>query len=397
MKKKIVPIIFCSLIMLITAASDSLRGVFLPQFGKTFSLSGTGGSMIITMSYIGNLLFLLAGGYISDRVPKKKFLFGVMILWSTALALHAFTENYTVLLICIMFSMGGSTMISTTVNIITPLMFTASALLVNLFNFCQGVGITATQNIFGRINDRIDGWHLANMIFLSICVVCFIFLIFMKIPEPEKDIKETENKKAPRRSVLATYKAILKNKAAVPLIIITGCYFIGEHGLQNWLTSYGSMHLGYTVQESAMFLSYFFGFMTIGRLIFAPVVQKAGIFRSMLIFSTGSALLYFIGIAGGRDMIMMVCVSGLGFSVLYPTLVLLIKEYFDDSLAGSAVGFVLSAATFFDIGFNAVFGGFADTVGFGIAIYILPTATALLAAGLFVLYFKTRRPAKTEE
>ena len=141
--------------MLITAASDSLRGVFLPQFGKTFSLSGTGGSMIITMSYIGNLLFLLAGGYISDRVPKKKFLFGVMILWSTALALHAFTENYTVLLICIMFSMGGSTMISTTVNIITPLMFTASALLVNLFNFCQGVGITATQNIFGRINDRI--------------------------------------------------------------------------------------------------------------------------------------------------------------------------------------------------------------------------------------------------
>lgn len=365
---------FCTVIMLITAASDALRGVFLPQFEKTFGLDKMQSSMIITVSYIGNLLFLFVGGYLSDRLPRKRFLGGVLAMWCSALACYVFTEDYRLLLLGMVFSMGGSTMISTTVNLITPLIFFSPALMVNLFNFCQGVGITLSQNIGGRFAESLSSWHIINALLLCTALICAVMLIFLKLPDPEK----------PQRSVFASYRQILRTPASLLLILVTGCYFVAEHGLQNWLVSYGSQHLGFTVERSAFYLSLFFGGITVGRLLFAPLVQKLGISRSMLIFSSLAAVLYAVGILMGSSGMYVVAASGLMFSVLYPTLVLLISAHFDRSLAGAATGFILSIATVFDIAFNALFGSLVESSGYDVPILLLPAAMILFAAGLWL-------------
>lgn len=379
--------VFCTVIMLITAASDALRGVFLPQFEKSFSLDKTQSSMIITVSYIGNLLFLFIGGYLSDRLPRKRFLGCVLGMWCAALTAYVFTENYSILLCGMIFSMGGSTMISTSVNLITPLLFMSPALMVNLFNFSQGVGITLSQNIGGRFAESLTAWHIINGILLGLALVCAALLVFLRLPDPEK----------PRRSVMSSYKQILKSPASILLILVTGCYFIAEHGLQNWLVSYGSQHLGFSVGDSAFYLSLFFGGITVGRLIFAPLVQRLGISRSMVIFSSLAALLYAVGIFMGGSGIYVVAVSGLAFSVLYPTLVLLIAGHFEASLAGAATGFILSLATVFDIAFNALFGTLVKNVGYGGPILLLPAAMILFAAGLWLRPVRTlKSPAQKE-
>ena len=74
-----------------TAASDSLRGIFLPEFRNTFGLTDSQASLIIMASYIGNLLFLLIGGRISDKISKKRFMVGVIFIWIIALGVHVFT------------------------------------------------------------------------------------------------------------------------------------------------------------------------------------------------------------------------------------------------------------------------------------------------------------------
>lgn len=378
-KKTAAAAVFCTVIMLITAASDALRGVFLPQFEKSFSLDKTQSSLIITVSYIGNLLFLFIGGYLSDRLPRKRFLGCVIGMWCLALTAYVFTESYSVLLCGMIFSMGGSTMISTSVNLVTPLLFMSPALMVNLFNFSQGVGITLSQNIGGRFAESLGAWHIINAVLLGLAVVCAAMLVFLELPDPEK----------PQRSVLASYKLILKSPASILLILVTGCYFIAEHGLQNWLVSYGSQQLGFSVSDSAFYLSLFFGGITVGRLLFAPIVQKLGIGRSMVIFSSMAAVLYAVGIAMGSGGIYIVAASGLAFSVLYPTLVLLIAGHFDSSLAGAATGFILSIATIFDIAFNALFGTLVKNVGYKVPILLLPAAMILFAAGLWL------RPVRT--
>ena len=367
--------IFCSLIMLITAASDSLRGVFLPEFRRAFSLTESRAAMIIMVSYVGNLLFLSVGGRLSDKLPRKRFLGGVMLLWGAALASYVFTEDHRLLLAGMIFSMGGSTMISTSVNIITPLLFVSPAMFVSIFNFIQGVGITASQNIAGRFADSLSAWHAANGILLAIAAVCFVLLMTLDLPDPEPSGEK------------AGFGDILRNPASLLLILICGCYFIAEHGLMNWLTSYGSEYLGLTVTDSSVYLSLFFGGITIGRLIFAPFIDRIGVFRCLLIWSAAGAALYAAGIALGKTGLALVAVSGLAFSIVYPMLVVLTGKFFDPSAAGSATGLVLSTATLFDIFFNAFFGKLVESSGYGKAIIVLPTAAMLFCALLFLLKF----------
>ena len=370
-KLNIRALVFCALIMTATAASDALRGVFLPLFGERFELSESRSSMIIMFSYVGNLLFLIVGGRLSDRLPRKRFLVGLTVLWAAALTLHVLTENYYVLLAVIMFTMGGSTMISTSVNLITPLLFASPAFFVNFFNFCQGAGITASQNIGGRFADSMRCWHIANLIILIIAAAALVLLFTLKLPE--------EDRSAPKQ---APYREIFRNPMTVPLVLVTGCYFVAEHGLQNWLVSYGSSELGLEVSRAAFFLSLFFGALTVGRLAFAPLVQKLGIRRSLLIFPISAAALFAAGMLLKGSGLWVLGASGLAFSVIYPTMVLFISSCYDGSVSGSATGLVLSAATLFDIGFNALFGRAVESFGYARSILLLPAAMVLFALGM---------------
>ncbi len=321
---KITAVLFCGLIMIITAASDSLRGVFLPQLRSSFSLTESQAGRIIMISYVGNLLFLSVGGYLSDRMPRKRFIGGVLLLWAAALATYVFTENYCILLIAMIFSMGGSTMISTSVNIITPLLFASPAMLVSIFNFLQGAGITFSQNVGGRFADKLRYWHIANAILLTAALICLALLVTLKLPDPEKP-----------ESGGGFFKT-LKEPASPLLILICGGYFVAEHGLMNWLTSYGSEYLGFTVQKSAFYLSLFFGGITVGRLVFAPLIDRIGIFRSLLIWSAAGAGLYTTGIALGKSGMLLIGLSGVAFSIIYPMLVMLIGKFYDPAEAGTA-------------------------------------------------------------
>ena len=275
--------------------------------------------------------------------------------------------------------MGASTMISTSVNIITPLMFASPALFVSVFNFLQGIGITLTQNVGGRFAGNIRSWHIANLIMLSSAAICFVLLMTLDIPDQEKSEKKV------------SYRVLAKDPATWLLITICGCYFVAEHGLMNWLTSYGSQHLGFTVSKSAMYLSLFFGGITLGRLVFAPLIEKIGVFRSLLIWSSVGALLYTAGIALGRQGIMLLAVSGIAFSIIYPMLVMLLGKSYDPGIVGSATGFVLSIGTLFDIFFNAFFGKLVENVGYGKAIIVLPVSAVLWCIMLYILKFCVKR------
>lgn len=370
-------LVFCALMMTTTGASDALRGVFLPQFREHFKLGGGASSAIIMISYVGNLLFLFIGGYFADRVSRKKFIAAVSLMWMTALTAYVFTDSYALLLFFMIFSMGASTMLSTTVNLITPLVFASPAFFVNIFNFIQGIGISGAQNIGGRFASDFSSWHKANIILLSAAVVAFVLLMFIKIPNGEPTDADSRKK--------GSYADVVRNPACKCLILIFGFYFIAEHGLQNWLVTYGKEHLGLTVSTSAALLSVFFGGITLGRLLFAPLVQKFGVMKSMSFFVLVSTLLYCTGLLTGKTGIYLLCISGLAFSIIYPTLVLIVSKYYGSGMSGTATGFVTGIATFFDIAFNAFFGGLVERAGFGISIHVLTVSMLLFCIFFFLL------------
>jgi fucose permease len=216
----------------------------------------------------------------------------------------------------------------------------------------------------------VSSWKAVNLVLLIIGIVGVILLCFTQIPEKKQSFTKEGEKQG-------SFKEVINNGAFSYLILILGFYFVAEHGILNWFVTYGTKQLDLSVAQASNYLSIFFGGVTLGRLIFAPVVHKLGIHKSITIFGGIGMLLYVVGILLGKNTILLLSTAGLFFSILYPTLIMMIQKYYDKSIIATATGMIISVATIFDIMFNALFGKVIDLIGFSNSFLILPVCMIL--------------------
>lgn len=364
-------------------SNDSLRGIFSTIFQEHFSLTTTQLGLIVTASYIGNLVFLLVGGNLSTRFSKKRVLQVLILIWMAALALFAFTSNYTVLLIGMALALGSSTLLNTTMNLITPLLFaTAPGLFVNFLFFTQEIGTSGSQYILGSHADGFAFWQHTNLVLLILGAVAFVLLLFCNVPEEAAAPAD-----APAQKGGYDWRII------VPYVLVFGFYFIAEHGVMNWMVAYGVDGLGLPQGSAAKYLSVFFGGMMIGRLCLSPLVDKLGALKSLAAFGGVSCVLYLIGSLGGAVTMPVWAISGLSFSILYPTLVMSIRLYFPAQQVSGAAGTILSIASLADILFNVGFGKLVDMAGYAVSIRVLPLSVLAFFI-VFMLFTKFCKPTQ---
>lgn len=364
-------------------SNDSLRGIFSTIFQEHFSLTTTQLGLIVTASYIGNLVFLLVGGNLSTRFSKKRVLQVLILIWMAALALFAFTSNYTVLLIGMALALGSSTLLNTTMNLITPLLFaTAPGFFVNFLFFTQEIGTSGSQYILGSHADGFAFWQHTNLVLLILGAVAFVLLLFCNVPEEVAAPAD-----APAQKGGYDWRII------VPYVLVFGFYFIAEHGVMNWMVAYGVDGLGLPQASAAKYLSVFFGGMMIGRLCLSPLVDKLGALKSLAAFGGVSCVLYLIGSLGGAVTMPVWAISGLSFSILYPTLVMSIRLYFPAQQVSGAAGTILSIASLADILFNVGFGKLVDMAGYAVSIRVLPLSVLAFFI-VFMLFTKFCKPTQ---
>ena len=186
---------------------------------------------------------------------------------------------------------------------------------------------------------------------------------------------------------------ILKNKAFYVFVLSFGFYFIAEHGIMNWWLSYCTESLRVTRGEAASYLSLFWGGMTLGRLLLSPFVTRLGIGKSILTFGGIGTLLYAAGVLFREPTLLVVSLSGFFLSIVYPTLVMMINQFFAYEMIASATGYIISAATIFDILFNACFGSVLETVGFSMGILIFPVCMLMF----YMLFLVLRRMEQRQQ
>lgn len=378
-KRTYIVFIAFSICMIVLGASDSLRGIFSIVFQEYYELSTTQLSMIVTISYLGNLVFLLCGGNFLDRFNKKYVFISTLSIWIIGALLFIRGNSYISLLLGMFLCTGASTLLNTTINILVPAIFAgAPGLIVNVLFFIQGIGTSGSQNIVGRFAADISYWKMVNIVLLGASLIGMLFMFYSTIPKVEQK-KET-----------ISYVHIIKNPAFIFYILIFGFYFIAEHGILNWFMLYGINGLELEYDRASFFLSIFFGGITLGRLMFAPLVQMLGVQRSVIVFGLIGGLLYIIGIAGGIKTVVLLSGSGLILSILYPTLVLMIQSYYDKECIASATGVIISIATLFDIIFNLGFGKIVDTLGMRQSFYILQISMLLFLSSLIFFHKKVK-------
>lgn len=352
------------LLMIALGINDSLRGIFAPAFEGHFSLNSMQLSVIIMVSYLGNLVFLSVGGNLLDRFNKKTVILSALGLWIVAVGAYVVTDSYFTLLVCMFITMGASTLLSTSISILTPVFFVSSPMfMVNLFYFVQGIGTSGSQNIVGRFFYEFASWKYVNLLLFALGLISFIMIAMTKIPTLEQKNDKKEK---------ISYSQVVRTKGFILLIIIFGTYFIAEHGILNWLLTYAVNGLHINQGKASTILSLFFGGIMIGRLLFAPLVQKIGVRKSILIFGGIGTLLFVFGFLLKENGLWLLGISGLAVSVIYPTLLLLIRYVFPFDVVATATGAIISIATLFDIGFNLIFGALVTALGYQTSIMILP-------------------------
>ena len=413
------------LLMLGLGSSDALRGVFAPVFREHFALNTSQLSLIITVSYMGNFVFMLLGGRLSDHFGLRRAFCGTLCCWIGAEALYLLTDHFPALLVGVFFAMGTSTLLNMLMNVMSPRLFTVPGAAINILFFIQAIGTTLTQGGIGRLATSFFAWKLVSLALLLIGVIALLAFarlsfgdaglsydrrirkgavgeISRKVSEktvgelsrevgeetageinkrisgetagnihkkeraetgegiPQKAAGRASERKKPSypEEKESPYIMILHRPAFWLFILIFGTYFIGEHGVMNWMNIYCRDGLGMSARDAALIPSLFYGGMMLGRLLFAPVIAKLKIRKALLIF---------LGSGTG----------GLGLSVIYPTMTLCIQIYFHRELTTTATGAIMSAGTLFDIAFNAIFGLVIARVGYGMGMMILPLAMCL--------------------
>lgn len=273
--KQSMPLTFAAFVVLMVGlgSSDSLRGIFSTIFQQHFGLTATQVGLIVTVSYIGNLVFLLVGGNISQRFAKKRVLQTLMLLWMAALALFAFTDSYPVLLGAMAVVIGSSTLLNTTMNLVTPLLFAASpGFFVNFLFFTQGIGTSGSQYLLGTYADGFGFWQKTNLGLLVLGAAAFVLLLFCQVPEEPAAAQDASAAREPYRWGIV-----------IPFVLVFGTYFIAEHGVMNWLVAYATTGLGLPQATAARYLSVFFGGVMLGRLVLSPLVDKLGVLKSLTV------------------------------------------------------------------------------------------------------------------
>ncbi len=364
-----IPVLCFGVLMLGLGSSDSLRGIFSPVFQEHYSVGGKGLSMMVVISYVGNLLFLSVGGKMMDTFDRKKVAMGMLGIWMAAVLLNVLTDSYPMILLSMFLALGASTMLNTTVNLLTPMVCAGYAgMMVNIFFFIQGIGTSGSQFLLGRFAFSYDGWKMINGVLFAVGLVSLVLFAMVNL-KPENIKPKTIQKKKPQDMPGASIFWLL--------VLMMGFYFIGEHGIMNWMLTYCMNALQMPSHTASTYLSIFWGGMTVGRLVFAPVVQKLGVRKSLKYFGGAGTVLFVTGVLSGSKGVILLSSSGLLISILYPTMVLFFQQIYPVSVVATKTGAIISAATIADIVFNAGFGALSDSMGIQISFLILPVCMVL--------------------
>ena len=358
-----------ALLMVLLGVNDALRGIFTPLFTTVFGFSTAQVGVIVSASYLGNLTCLLFGGMILDKIGRKK----AMALFIAALAISEvlllFGSAFPMLIIGFFLSLGISTLLNTTINLLSDTFPPSRSLMyLSILFFLQGIGTSGSQLILTRFASSVSVWHGVLITLAVLLVPLFMAVLRMDMGN---DVKTGTER---------TREMSKGNIRYMPLALITislGLYTITEHGITNYIMLYGTEYLKLSAESVGLGLALYSAGIMAGRLLLSPAIDKVGAGRMVLI--SIAAGFVFASAVFATNMLPLLFFVGFGISIVYPTTVSLFRKYVPITLGARVTTVAISIASILDVIFNAVFGKAIDIFGYGFSMPFLCAVLALAA------------------
>ncbi|MGZ9586491.1 MFS transporter [Paenibacillus marinisediminis] len=373
--------------MFVVAISDSLRGLLLPSFQATFDLDHSQLSLILSVSYLSVFLSCLGSGWILERIREQTAIrAGLLLLLLSVIGL-SFTSNYAMLLVSIFIVTGLASFLNMTMNLLTPSLFLVyQSFALNMLHFAYGVGQSSTQSITGMLLADSWQWRSIVLVLAGIIALLLLFSFMVHVPKIKANTDEEANKRT--HQLAEDKRGLFRDKRIYLFIAAVGIYCIVEHGVMNWFVMYNREHLQLPISSSTFYLSIFFGLLTLGRLIGGYVTEKMDSYRIVFWFVLASGVLFVAGVLGGGSTVLLISLSGFFFSIVYPTMLFLVRTCFKEQFI-YATSIIVSGATLFDILYNLLMGPYLKH--FGYRFVFLSMGLALFVVCGLVAYMKKVR------
>ena len=250
----------------------------------------------------------------------------------------------------------------------------------NLLHFMYGAGSTTSQNLIGRYLDKGYTWRQMYAFLFVLYIILILMFVFAKIPDTPVEENLVKDK-----------KGIFKDPLLYAFGFGLGFYAFAEQGISLWLTNYLKETFSLRESVGARYLGIFFLLFAVGRLLGGFIVQRKGVFKSVLFSLSMSFVLMISGILLGEGYIIIISISGLFFSIVFPSIMSFVGNVFTERPA-YATGIIFAFVSIGINGMNFIMGVLTDLIGAKTSIFLIPFS--LLLSIMFVLYIKSNDRVK---
>lgn len=377
--KKMYVIVISFIAMFTIAIASGIRGLLVPNFMESFHVSSYQIGILFSLTTGVSVLGAFLTAPLCAKLGYKATILLGLAINTVSFYVTSLADNFT------MFTLGyclitlGITFAVTSLNtVITVIRVSFQAVLVNMIHFFFGLGITVSQKFGGDL--VVTGYNWQDF-FKGMAVIYLVGMVFVALATyPNATVS----------GVSSGYREIPKLKYLVAICIALGLYVSAELQTGNWMINYLNKVYGYSEARAGIYAAVFFGTFSIGRFLGGFIAEKLGYVRSVNLFLVTASILFTVGILLGEQGLWVIALSGLFFSLIFPTVTLYVSDLFPKHKA-EAISLLSTICNFLSLVSSFAIGYLNDLIGTQLAFWLIPVC--LIGSAVMFILLKDVRHA----
>jgi len=354
----------------------SMRGVSFPLIKNSFGASYSDQGLMTAMVSFTAVCFCIISGIFMGRKGLKNTAVAGFILMICGMASFSFAESYWMAAGLYLILQAGFGFFEIGLNGMGVRIFTKkSAMKMNLLHFCFGLGSICGPFAAGFIvNQTGMRWQMMYPLGLVPVFIFFIITLVTRYPADQRSASDAGSTVEINTALkINSGEQIPKNELSffsglkVPLVWIFGLIMGLAGAIESCSVAWSGLFLsdvyGMNIEtQGAFFVSVFFMLYTFSRLACGFFIEKAGYLRVTIIGGIAAFALYIAAFILGRNGIVLLPVTGIFISVIYPTMLAVSVGVFREraqvySSAMISIAFTLNGLIQFGFGITNNFIG----------------------------------------
>lgn len=344
------------------------------------------GELMAPLGLAGIISMIVTGGTIVASLFSNRFIgrFGtgrvtLVSVAMTAAALLGFSFSGSVAMLCIMaVPLGlGAGSVDAALNNFVALHY--KAMHMSWLHCFWGVGATAGPAILSLFLAQQGGWKTG---YLVISIIQFLLVASLLLSLPKWKLAEPNGRVDSQDS-----GAQMTNRQAlcIPHIKLALVSFVLYCGIELmaglWSSSFFVGVKGMSVEEAARCASYFYGSITVGRLLSGFLtlrMENRLIIRMGQLLCIGGSALLLVPVPGASVAVAGIILVGLGAAPIYPCMLHETPNRFGKEASQAVMGLQMAFAYIGSTLFPSIIGGIASLAGIAVLPYAMLVCTAAM-------------------